>query len=349
MKLLIFQSSLQTPPVNTGQAIASVIIENDALKIDAQNTEIKGMLEKFMSTPIIARRPVGKERGILAFKEIHLSPGTEEFLREAVYALRIMGFTAKLEGVQKPYLIALDFDGVLWDSVHECFVVGRIAYERIGRSFPSTRMAEKLFRSGRPFCKTGEDFYVVFRTLEDRPATDFKRLNSEMFEELRKEYKDDSSRYESVFYEERSRMIQKDPDGWAALQSPYPGILGEIDILQKTYQYVAIATTKDEASAKFLLAKHHLSLDIVAKEISCDKIKQMHHLSEKHKMPLEHIIFIDDLLEQVLHVRSIGVAIALASWGYNTEEQREQAKKTGIPLLEIANLHTQIQSLLKTE
>lgn len=349
MKLLIFPSSLQTSSVTTGQAVASVIIENNTLKIDTKNIQLQGMLEKFINTPLIARRPIGKERGILTFKEVPLSPGTPEFLREAVYALRTMGFIAKLEGVQKPYLIALDFDGVLWDSVHECFVVGCIAYERLGGSFSSTRTAEELFRSGRPFCKTGEDFYLVFRALEEYPATDFKRFTSEMFEKLRESYKNDSARYEPIFYEERSKMIKNDPDGWASLQSPYPGILAEIDLLQKTYLHVAIATTKDEASAKFLLAKHHLSLDIVAKETSSDKINQMHYLSEKYQMPPDKIIFIDDLLDQVLHVRSIGVKTAMASWGYNTKEQRDKAKKAGIPLLEIANLHTQIQSLIVQE
>ena len=294
MRLLLFPSSLQLhshsglndPLLSDAQSIASVVVEGNDIKIDTQNSEIKKMLEQFMTTPLIARRPVGKERGILTFREVSLSPGTEEFLREAVYALRGIGFVAKIEGMQKPYLIALDFDGVLWDSVHECFVVGCIAYERLGGSFPSTRTEEELFRSGRPFCKTGEDFYVVFRALEEYPATDFKSFSKEKFEELRQRYKNDSAVYESIFYEERGRMLKKDPDGWAALQSPYPGILTEIDILQKTYQHVAVATTKDEASAKFLLAKHHLSLEVVAKETSCDKIDQMHYLSEKYQILL---------------------------------------------------------------
>lgn len=334
---------------NKEDVVASILLEDDTVQVETQDLSLKTTLETLMAAPICSRRPVGKDRGVLAFQEIILNPGTEDFFKEVKYALRGMGFKTKIEGTQKHFLIALDFDGVLWDSVHECFVIGHLAYLRMGGRFPATRTAEELFRSGRPFCRTAQDFYVVFRSLEESPNIDFERLSIQTFERLRQQYKEDSDKFEPIFYEERHNMLQKDPEGWASLQSPFPGILTEIDILHKNFAHVVIATTKDELSAKYLLNKHHLPLNVVAKETSCDKVYQMRHLSSTYQMPLQQLFFVDDLLEQVLHVRSIGVKSAMAAWGYNTHSQREAAKRAGVPLLEMSNLEKQISAIIGTE
>lgn len=343
MKLaLIPVSKEETCNLNIEKPAAFITFEDGKVYVDSTDSVLKAQLEIFVKTPLVVKRPVGSNYGSLAFQEVTLIPETPEFFHEAVYALRHMGFYIRIEEVKKPFLIALDFDGVLWDSVHECFIVGRAAYLRLGGQFPLTQGLENLFKEGRPFCRTGQDFYVVFRALEEESNINFKTFTVPEFDRLRKKYKEDAYKYEPIFYEERHKMMKDNPERWAALQAPFSGILDELDLLQKNFAHIVIATTKDEASARFLLDKHSISIDVVSKEFSSDKVKQMHHLSSKYGFAFSQFIFVDDLLDQVLLVQNIGVKSALAGWGYNTSRDREAAKEKEIPVLEIDNLYKQV-------
>ncbi len=70
-------------------------------------------------------------------------------------------------------IIALDFDGVIVNSVNECLLVGYYAYQKF--SDPSNKLKSienlcdsklKLLNSYRPFVLSGEDYVFISMALE---------------------------------------------------------------------------------------------------------------------------------------------------------------------------------------
>ena len=61
-------------------------------------------------------------------------------------------------------LLVLDFDGVICDSVEECFVSSWTAYHGLHRGAPRSEapdQARASFRAMRPFVRSGEDFVLI--------------------------------------------------------------------------------------------------------------------------------------------------------------------------------------------
>ena len=71
-------------------------------------------------------------------------------------------------------LLAMDFDGVIADSIMECAVVGYKAYSAYrGNEIPINSPDKinprqlNLFISTRPFIRSGEDYVYLFQAISD--------------------------------------------------------------------------------------------------------------------------------------------------------------------------------------
>src|SRR5437868_5571325 len=111
MKITVYGNPLLRDPC------ATITWEDGKTNIHAENAMLNEELKKFYSEPLLVRRPVSSKGGVVAFKEEELIPGTEEFFKESVYSIRQLSLYGYLEGERKVQMIALDFDGTLWDSV----------------------------------------------------------------------------------------------------------------------------------------------------------------------------------------------------------------------------------------
>lgn len=232
----------------------------------------------------------------------------------------------------KGWLLALDFDGVIWDSVGECYVTATRAWSTLFG--PLKGEYEKAFRDARWMARTGHDFYVLLRMIQAEPGRSFLEYPKHDFLRLREEWWDEASRYEQVFCDTRDQARDADPAAWMALQRPYPGMVEEMPRLQEAFAGVVIATTKDEASARLLLESRGLHLPILGKEFSRDKADQIRHLAKNASLPCERVVFIDDLVENLEPVAATGASTALAKWGYNVPAEHEEARRKGYPVLD---------------
>ncbi|MBI2266611.1 MAG: hypothetical protein HYU64_15850 [Armatimonadetes bacterium] len=235
-------------------------------------------------------------------------------------------------------ILALDFDGVIWDSVRECLVVGAEAYRAAGGRLLSQEWAEKHFYAGRPLCRTGQDFYLLFRLPAENPNLDFARFPYPDFIRAREAYREEMASFEKLFYEIRRHWVLDRFEDWANLQAPYSGILREISEISQIYADIVVVTTKDEHSASRLLGRWNLHIPVYGKEFSTNKGEVLKYIQGKCGILPEQICLVDDLLENLLPHRDLGVRLALAGWGYNTVESREWAKEQGIPVLELGKL-----------
>lgn len=249
--------------------------------------------------------------------------------------------------VQKPQrVLALDFDGVIWDSAGECFETGWRAYKDLFGTDLSGEKNRQNFLAGRPLARTGHDFFLLLRLIEEQPERDLQSFPFEEFLQLRIELEEEASRFNEQFYTLRSHYRDHDFVAWASWQGVYPEMIALLQRWEDSFRGVAIATTKDTASAGALLASTGREYAVFGKEFSLDKLLQIEAIAESHQVSCSDILFVDDLLENLEQVAPTGARTALACWGYNTEESRGQARELGYPVVDIAGLEQLLEEFL---
>ncbi len=232
-------------------------------------------------------------------------------------------------------VIAIDFDGVIGDSVKECFVQSVKAYSNLGGKIKTTAETEKQFREARPLTTQPEQFLSVLRLMEQNPKIDFRQMTQQT---MNNEFQKDKKRgklFNQKFKEHRKEMQKISPKEWFALQRSFPRVAKFVRKLQAGNK-VFIATTKDSKSVSDLLKRYGISIpekNIVAREFSSDKRKQLQEIAFRAGVPIKKIVLLDDAIEQVRGAREIGAKGIIAPWGYITRGQQKQAKKERIPII----------------
>ena len=243
-------------------------------------------------------------------------------------------------------VLALDFDGVIWDSAGECFEVGWRTYKELFGTDLSGAENRDKFLAGRPHARTGHDFFLLLRLIEIRPELALETFPVAEFVTLRQALAEDAARFNTHFYELRSHYRDEEFELWASWQAPYPELVALLDRWESRFVGTALATTKDQASAHALLRSAGRDWPIFGKEFSLDKEQQIRGIAEKYKVRPEEILFVDDLLENLEQVKPTGARLAMASWGYNTADSRIEASEQGYPVVDIAGLEVFLGGLL---
>ena len=217
----------------------------------------------------------------------------------------------------------LDFDGVICNSLDECYVSSFLAHH--GGNIPdSTEIRSRaLFDTYRPFIRSGGD-YVAIQHLVDHGVviTDqigFDRAAAEI---------GDSRAMRSSMYRARGRLLADAPDYWLSLNRLYPEIRGSLQALSSRHW---ILTTKEPSYVERILDHNGIrwpvdriicsgserKLDIIAASVST------------------RALLIDD---QIAHLRPNPygtIDVLLASWGFVRPEWLLQSD---VPILERADL-----------
>lgn len=241
----------------------------------------------------------------------------------------------------KDVLLALDFDGVLWDSVGECYRTALRTWRDLGH--PEIEAPETAFRSGRWLVRTGGDFGLLLKIAAEDWARDLTDYPKEEFERRAAAEAELLETFDRAFYRERDRARREDLSEWLRQQAPYPEVVAEIPALREAFREIVICSTKDEGAIRELLDTVGLDFPILGKGFGTDKRLQMRHLMETRVLPADRIVFVDDLLPNLDPVSEVGVRIALAGWGYNTPTVREEARRRGIPVLRLGHLREDLQ------
>ncbi len=244
------------------------------------------------------------------------------------------------------YIAAFDFDGVIWDSVNECYHLARMVFESQGRLLnrPSEELSRQ-FRAGRYLVKSGEDFYIIMHLLYEGVDLSSDKFDYNTFANLRNELATEMKRFALDFYALRHRLQDDNFEEWASLQSPFLQVVDQVPRIKETFRDMVICTTKDQTSVSRLLLSRGINLPVLGRELSTHKPDQIQHLCRNYNTTPEMILFVDDLLENLAPVRNTGAQVAMASWGYNTPLMRQQALNMGIPLLQKENLLARLKNM----
>lgn len=240
-------------------------------------------------------------------------------------------------------VIALDFDGVIANSVHECFLVSYWAYKGVERidsdmfNLDDNRTKES-FMKFRYLVGPADEYYYLMETIED--GTDSNNDFLTHYEKNKQLHQAAGRRFFDRFYMIRKQMQDRFAQQWIELNRLYPGMERIIE-MACSEERLYITSTKDEASIDLVLRENGLAVpfdSILGKSFSLDKKVQIQRIISKSGRQPGSICFIDDNPTHLIRVKPLGVNCLLARWGYNTPQGRQHAEEQGIKSITIQDL-----------
>ncbi len=248
-------------------------------------------------------------------------------------------------------VLALDFDGVIVDSMREVYLLSLRAFAELE---PSSRLPGRdpgwslpapdddpllrAFAEMVPLGNRAEDFGVMLSALErgervaDQAAYDaiYGQFDPAWLAEFHEE-----------FYRQRKRLLDDDRAGWLALQPPYP-TFRQLLLRHAGEVPYAVLTARDATSVRLLL--EHCGLaelfppsSVLDKETGRHKTAHLELLAGRLGVPFTRITFVDDKLNHLVSVAPLGVRPVLADWGHNSPREHEAARRLGFA---VATLET---------
>ncbi len=265
-------------------------------------------------------------------------------------------------------ILALDFDGVIVDSVLDSLFIGHNAYLRLYDQMKKNNFGGELFtfenwekikshyqeeikyyRTLRPYIRGATDYGLIQKLMEEKIFI----KNQEEFDNYRETVKFDFETYEKEFYNERERLQNIDYRAWFNLEPPYPKIIEGMKKLLEEGTKIVIATSNRRKAIARSFTPEYFSFtiepkDILDKRYGEDKSEQMRQIVKLYKVKVEEIYFVDDQVSHLIQTRPSGIKVFLAGWSYATEAQKKEARKQNIPIIEKEkDFYTTIKNALK--
>ncbi|MDR3200882.1 MAG: HAD family hydrolase [Spirochaetales bacterium] len=228
----------------------------------------------------------------------------------------------------------LDFDGVVCDSIPECFVSSYRAYRELllGETINAVPLRDKnLFYAYRPFIRSGEDYPLIHDMIRRGIIVDSQEVfDAEITLAGREKMKD----YGRLFYQAREEFLANHRRLWLDLNPLFPGMT---DILPKVAgnKNFYILSTKKPPFIKEILSHHGIDWDINRVLYPGDKTKRQ-VIESVMGGGGDTAIFVDDQLDHLLITEANKNIIGrLANWGYVKKPWLEQ--KT-IPIIGLEDM-----------
>ncbi|MFC1747417.1 HAD family hydrolase [Pseudomonadota bacterium] len=212
--------------------------------------------------------------------------------------------------------VILDFDGVVVDSIEECYQVAKEAYFGFADIPVNEKALKEVFFKYRGIVRPAYQYLFLMRAIVENDCADRKNGIYSRFYEL-EEATDQSVRahFETVFFGLRG-LKQQDIQSWIQL-NPLTEY-GKTLVGKKLGDY-CIVTTKDRFSVEQLLMHNNIAIDLIYDR---DDYKQYGNKGEiitkflDENEQYESAIFVDDAAEHLDTVKDSRVKNYFADWGY---------------------------------
>lgn len=242
-------------------------------------------------------------------------------------------------------ILALDFDGVLCDSVDEtvesAWSAAQALWDDLAYDLPPG--IRDAFRGLRPRVEYGYETVLVIRLLADGiGATELSDRYPALVESALERSGRTVDELKVAFGAARDRSVALDPGAWADSSPLYPGVANWLSRLSRC-ERAHVVTTKEERFVLEILARNRIPFD-PARVFGLDR----HRPKEESLRAIcgergrGGLLFVEDRLATLERVRACedlaGAQMALAGWGYNTEADRRRAAELDIPVWQPARL-----------
>lgn len=243
--------------------------------------------------------------------------------------------------MKQPIIYALDFDGVICDSVLETGIAAWKAASQLWDDFDTELPSHEYsthFRQIRPIMGTGYEAVLIARMLNNGDSVsdvlaDYAHKKQQILDESQLAIKT----LQKVFGETRDHWINEDIDTWVAMNPLFDEVVAKLQHLSQQGTWY-IVTTKQERFVKKILDASGIHLapeNLFGLDRNKTKAVILEELVNQHQGVT--IRFVEDMLPSLLKVNEskalAKVELFLASWGYNTPEQRDNLSQYPITLI----------------
>ncbi|MDL2123259.1 MAG: hypothetical protein LWX51_09270 [Deltaproteobacteria bacterium] len=234
-------------------------------------------------------------------------------------------------------ILALDFDGVICNSLLECLInsynsfniVGETLAKRLYKLEQIAQTEVETFRRFRPLVRVAKEYYALWLLIRKHQSIDPRKSIREQARVTDHKLEE----FNSIFYAERKVWLDKDAKSWFRYNPLYDGMKKALfKILDK--ENVFIVSSKNAWAIKAILGYNEMSVadgKILGSDSGMDKDALFHQLSQRHSIRFSNIIFLDDNLSNLLTAKDMGISVFFASWGYSMESEKKQIYEMGIP------------------
>ncbi len=221
-------------------------------------------------------------------------------------------------------LVFLDFDGVICDSLPECYAVSRAAYFGLylGVAIPEAETdEERTFRQLRPYIRRGGDYLFIQHCLQRHLAI----ASQKDFDAVIQEEQGLDDTFHELFYKARRELLASDPQRWHELNPLYPGLKQ----LLQTHGgdgTVLILSTKEADFIARILAFNGISWD--SSRIYCSgKERKLGFIDRvMDELGASEAVFVDDQIDHFNGTSAHPVRCMLADWGYVLPDWLEEPR-----------------------
>ncbi|UCH62742.1 MAG: hypothetical protein JSU77_13305 [Fidelibacterota bacterium] len=218
-------------------------------------------------------------------------------------------------------IIALDFDGVICDSLEECLVTAYNAYHRLeGSNCWASSTADikpavaNSFRRLRHYARNAQEFWIIMHWC----LTDGGLLSQTQYDGLISTYAAKLPVFEPIFFESRHIFSSADMDRWLGLHRMYTEFQDGWNAVKGQFP-VHIVTTKDLISVQYFNRHWQLGIPeecLWTKERIMAKAKIVQRIAVGSGHPIQDVLFVDDHPHHVREVAATGARCFWASWGF---------------------------------
>ena len=258
-------------------------------------------------------------------------------------------------------ILALDFDGVVVESNLEILFISLNTYLRFNPSskilygkkltlnncqkiFKKEKRLVDKFNKYRSFMRNAYDSYPLWHAIENKielkNQDDLDKIKNRISKKI-------LSRFFMALYNNRHYYQKKDFQSWLGLILPYKKIINNIKKLSNAK--ILILSTRDNISIIYTLKEFGINIkkeDIIGNDFGVNKKENMARIIKEYRTKPEDIVFIDDLLVQLLPIKKLGVNCFLATWRRRSIADIKKAKKEGIKTLTQGNFYKKISEAL---
>ncbi len=239
-------------------------------------------------------------------------------------------------------ILALDFDGVIVNSIEECYVSGYNAYQKYVNN--SSRIYNKSeinpenfqqFKQLRNFINFSKDYVFILSALDSGEDIN-NQINFDAFIEKNDHL---SENFSQIFHLARMNLFTNHFSTWLDLNPLYSGLRSLLLHPPPNLTIYIISTKRSE----FIIAimdrngviinpnKILFATEKFTKKMAIEKI-----LKEEH-IKTHDCFFIDDQLKNVIDVAKTGINSILALWGYTGDQQKEKARSRELSAMELSD------------
>ena len=213
----------------------------------------------------------------------------------------------------------LDFDGVLFDTVLEAYLLARYAFKGIE---PQEKVDEKeynIFHSARYLITNSWHYYYIFKIITDKNYLDMDDFSRQYYSFINNRDEKSDLKFDKLFQEKRKDLINNHFEFWNKLDKPYH-FFEEIKYLSKDYNILIVSTKNEKAILKHCkdyglsIEERHVIGKPRLKNFGSKKAFLEYYINENK---IKKSLFIDDSKATIEKCSNIPNLRALcANWGY---------------------------------